>query len=51
MISLKNPGKISKELADKKAFKEFKKYRKIQDKIYVSDFDKRVKKYLGNGDT
>lgn len=48
---LKNPGRISKELADKKATKEFKKYRLVQDKIYVSDFDKRVKKYLGKRDT
>lgn len=48
---LKNPGRISKELALKKATKEFEKFRKIQDKNYISDFDKRVKKYLGNGDT
>lgn len=48
---LENPGRVTKELADKKAGKEFKKFRKLQDKLYVSDFDKRIKKYLGNDDT
>lgn len=48
---LNNPGRISKELADEKATKEYKKYRIKQDKLYVSDFDKKVKKYLNSKDT
>ncbi|MEN4018760.1 MAG: virulence RhuM family protein [Methanobacterium sp.] len=49
--TLNNPGRISKELADEKATKEYKKYRIKQDKLYVSDFDKKVKKYLNSKDT
>ena len=41
---LKNAGKISKELAKKFAESEFEKYRSIQDQLFVSDFDKEVKK-------
>ena len=36
---LKDNGKIKKEIADKLALDEYKKYRIIQDKKYVSDFD------------
>lgn len=36
-------GKISKAVADKLAVKEFKQYRIIQDKEYISDFDKLTK--------
>lgn len=43
---LKNMGKISKEQADKKAGEEFTKFKKLEDKNYVSDFDKSVKKFL-----
>jgi hypothetical protein len=35
-------GRISKEDAEKKAHGEYEKYKKIQDKNYVSDFDKKV---------
>jgi hypothetical protein len=52
---LKNPGKVTKAVAKEIASKEFEKYREIQDKDYISDFDKDVaKKYLdktGNGNT
>ena len=44
---LKNPGKVSHAVAKEIASKEFEKYRNIQDKEYISDFDKEVsKKYL-----
>jgi hypothetical protein len=47
---LENPGKVSRQLAEEIANYEFKKYRKIQDKNYVSDFDEGVKKYLHKND-
>lgn len=37
---LENKGKISHKRAIKKAINEYEKYRIIQDKNYVSDFDK-----------
>ena len=37
---LKDNGKISAEMAKLHAETEFEKYRIIQDKIYISDFDK-----------
>ena len=37
---LKNNGKISAEMAKLHAETEFEKYRIIQNKIYISDFDK-----------
>jgi hypothetical protein len=40
-------GKISKEKAEKKARKEYEKYRKAEDAAYISDFDRQIKKYLG----
>lgn len=44
---LDNYGKMSRELAEKIAADEFRQYRKIQDKNYISDFDKDIaKKYL-----
>jgi hypothetical protein len=43
---LNDSGKISHEVAEKLAMKEFEKYNVIQDKMYVSDFDKVVNKYL-----
>ncbi len=33
-------------LAEKKALAEYEKYRSIQDKNYISDFDREVKKLL-----
>jgi len=43
---LTNAGKISHEVAESLALKEYEKYRIIQDKDYVSDFDKEVNKLL-----
>lgn len=40
---LKDNGKIKREIADKLALDEYKKYRVIQDKNYISDFDELVK--------
>ena len=34
------PGKITAEIAKAKAETEFEKYRVIQDRLFVSDFDK-----------
>src|SRR3989338_7500350 len=44
---LTNAGKISHEVAETLALREFEKYRKEQDKDYISDFDREVKKILG----
>ncbi len=41
---LKDKGKISAERAKIKAFEQFEKFRVIQDRDYLSDFDKEVKK-------
>jgi hypothetical protein len=43
---LKNAGGISMEEAQGKADEEFVQYKKSEDKKYISDFDKEVKKYL-----
>ena len=43
---LTNAGKISHEVAEALALKEYDKFKKIQDKNYISDFDKKVKKIL-----
>ena len=43
---LTNAGKISHEVAKELALKEYEKFRKIQDRNYVSDFDREVKKLL-----
>ncbi|MEI8327946.1 MAG: virulence RhuM family protein [Candidatus Taylorbacteria bacterium] len=40
-------GKVSKEKAEEKARKEYEKYRKAEDVVYISDFDKQTRKYLG----
>ena len=37
---LKDSGKITKKIADEKAITEFEKYRVIQDRLFMSDFDK-----------
>lgn len=39
---LQNYGTIKKDLADKLAIEEYKKYKPIQDKEYMSDFDRAV---------
>jgi hypothetical protein len=41
---LNNPGKISHDEAIKKAELEYTKFRKAQDQMFISDFDKEVKK-------
>jgi len=41
---LKDSGKVKHEIAIKLATKEYEKFRVIQDKNYVSDFEKEVKK-------
>ncbi|MFA6193435.1 MAG: virulence RhuM family protein [Parcubacteria group bacterium] len=43
---LTNAGKISHEVAETLALKEYEKFRKKQDRSYVSDFDREVKKLL-----
>ncbi|MFH1563626.1 MAG: virulence RhuM family protein [Nitrospirota bacterium] len=43
---LTNAGKISHEVAEALALGEYEKYKKIQDKNYISDFDREVKKFL-----
>ena len=43
---LTNAGKISHEVAEALAVQEYDKFRKIQDKNYISDFDREVKKIL-----
>ncbi|WP_323585984.1 virulence RhuM family protein [Aliarcobacter butzleri] len=37
---LKDSGKITKKIADEKAISEFEKYRVIQDRLFMSDFDR-----------
>ena len=39
---LEGKGKISHEMAKDKAFSEYEKYKVIQDKNFVSDFDKLI---------
>jgi hypothetical protein len=41
---LNNPGKISHEMAIKKAESEYSKFRIIQDQQFISDFDNQIKK-------
>jgi len=45
---LKNTGKISHEVAEALALKEYEKFRIEQDKNYISDFDREVKKLIGS---
>lgn len=47
---LKDKGKISALKAKLKAEQEFEKYRVIQDKNYISDFDKEIKRIIGKKD-
>lgn len=39
---LKDNGKIKREIADKLALDEYKKFRVVQDKKYISDFDELI---------
>ena len=41
---LQDAGKISHEVAIALAEKEYEKYRKVQDKNYISDFDREVER-------
>ncbi|WP_346859972.1 virulence RhuM family protein [uncultured Draconibacterium sp.] len=43
---LQNSGKVSAAIAKEFAETEYEKYKPIQDKLFVSDFDKEVKKLL-----
>lgn len=43
---LTNAGKVSHEVAEALALKEYGTFRKVQDKIFESDFDREIKKYL-----
>ena len=43
---LTNAGKISHEVAESLALGEYEEYKKVQDKNYISDFDRLVKKLL-----
>jgi len=43
---LHNAGKVTAEIARAFAENEFEKYRRIQDRLYVSDFDMEVKRLL-----
>ena len=43
---LTNAGRISHEVAETLAIGEYEKYKKVQDKNYISDFDREIKKLL-----
>jgi len=45
---LTNTGKVSHEVAKELALGEYAKYKPIQDKNYISDFDREVKKLLSD---
>ena len=47
---LKDAGTITAQIAKQHAESEFEKYRIIQDRFFESDFDKEIKKQLGNTD-
>lgn len=44
---LHSSGRVSAKEAENKALGEYEKYRKEQDKDYISDFDREIKKILG----
>jgi len=46
---LDNPGKVSQEVAKTFAESEFEKYRIVQDRLFESDFDRHIKKFLKDG--
>ena len=43
---LEDAGNVSHEVAEALALKEYDKFKKVQDKNYISDFDREVKKIL-----
>ena len=45
---LHHAGKVSQEVALALAIKEYEKYRIVQDKNYISDFDNEIKRLKGN---
>ncbi len=45
---LQNLGKISHKVASELAEKKFEQYRVVQDRLYESDFDLEVKKFLAD---
>lgn len=47
---LQDVGKITAEIAKDKAESEFEKYRIVQDQLFESDFDKMIKKELGENE-
>jgi len=47
---LDHPGKVSQAVAKAFAESEFEKYRIVQDRLFESDFDRHIKKLLGDGD-
>ncbi len=47
---LTNAGKISHEIAKELAIKEYEKFKPKQDKNYISDFDRDIKRILENKD-
>ena len=47
---LTNAGKVSHQKAIEKAKVEYEKYRKAEDKKYISDFDREIKKIIGKDD-
>lgn len=42
-----NPGKVTSAIAKAFAETEFEKYRVVQDQLFESDFDKHIRKELG----
>jgi hypothetical protein len=44
---LRDSGTVSAEQAQEKAYEEYDKYRLIQDREYLSDFDKEIKRLTG----
>lgn len=47
---LTNPGKVSRAMAEELAHSEYEKFRPIQDREFVSDFDQVVKRVREKGD-
>ena len=45
---LQDSGKITAEIAKAKAEMEFEKYRVVQDRLFVSDFDRYLMELEGN---
>lgn len=45
---LKDSGKITKKISNEKAITEFEKYRVVQDRLFMSDFDKLLMDFKNN---